>query len=130
MAKSAVVLMLSLFIIESVFPRVDLAELSRLPDLWVHFQKHQKESAKITFVEFISMHYSDAGHSDATPEDHQKLPFSKTHNHRVPILQLALDLVNVNFQAAYTCLWEIQGVNYTVIHPPKVACPIWQPPKI
>lgn len=130
MAKSVVVLILTIFAVESVFPRVDLAELSRLPDLWSHFQKHKKESMEITFLEFLNMHYNDPQHSKSAPLDHQKLPFSKTPHHRVPALQMVLDLVTIGPKTDYTCLWEIQGVDYSVNYLNKVAFSIWQPPKI
>ena len=130
MAKSVVILILSIFTLESLFPRVDLAEFSRLPDLWSHLQKHRQESGEITVLEFINLHYNDPQHSDVTPLDHQKLPFRKNHNHRVPAFQFMLDIVSVSPQTVYTCLREIQGVGYYASHPKKVAHSIWQPPKI
>ena len=130
MAKSVVVLILCIFTVESLFPGVDLAEFSRIPELWSHFQKHRQESGEITLLEFIRLHYDDPRHSDVTPADHQKLPFSKTHNHRVPAFQCMLHLINVNPQTVYTCLREIQEVSYCVSFPNKVSSSIWQPPKI
>jgi hypothetical protein len=130
MAKSVVVLILTIFTVESLFPFVDLAELSRLPELWSHFQKHRNESNEITLLEFLNMHYNDPQHSNVTPGDHQKLPFSKTHNHRTSVFQIVMEPINVNPQTVYTCLMEIEGVDYSVSFPNTVASTIWQPPKI
>ena len=130
MAKSVVILILSLFTVESIFPHIDLAELSRIPELWSHFQKHRRESGEITLLEFLNMHYNDPQHSNATPLDHQKLPFSKTHHHRVLAFQVVLDFTNVKLQTVYTCLGEIEGVDYYFRYPNKLASSIWQPPKI
>ena len=130
MAKSVVILILFIFTVESLFPHIDLSELSRVPDLWSHFQKHRQESSEISLLEFLNLHYNDPQHSNVTPVDHQKLPFSKTHNHRVPAFQCMLHLVNVNPRTDYTCLREIQEVGYCVSYPNKVSGSIWQPPKI
>jgi hypothetical protein len=130
MAKSLVFVIVSIFTMESLFPNVDLAELSHLPDLWSHFEKHRLESTDISLLEFLNLHYNDPQHSSATPMDHQNLPFSKNRNHRTPPLQIVIDVVKVTPHIVYTCLREIQGVNYFLSYPNKVASAIWQPPKI
>jgi len=76
------------------------------------------------------MHYNDPQHANATPLEHQNLPFSKANNHRAPAFQILLDFINVNPQTAYTCLREIDGVDYRFSYPSIAGLSIWQPPKI
>jgi hypothetical protein len=130
MAKSVVVVILSIFTVESMLPEVDLTELSRLPELWSHFQKHQIESPGISFIEFLNLHYDDPQHFETAPVDHQKLPFSKNHRHRIPSFQIAQDPVIISFQTVFCYLRKLERVHYPVIYPNTVASSIWQPPKV
>ena len=118
----------SILALEALLPDVDLADLSHLPELLSHYQKHKSESPGVTFLEFLRLHYDDPGHLASSPSDHQDLPFSKRHHHRGSI-QIVHDPTIIPTQITPFVLIEIKGVFDTIIHPNKVASPIWQPPR-
>lgn len=62
MKRLAVILLASVLVLETAFPQVDLAELSSLPEVWTHFKRHRLESPRITFLDFLSLHYGNPDH--------------------------------------------------------------------
>lgn len=129
MVKTVVIIGLCFILgFEALFPYVNLTELSHLPELWCHFQKHRIESPKLTFSEFLSLHYDDPEHLATTPKDHKDLPFSKTHR-RAPTLQMTHELLLINPETTYIVLTKIESVTDCVVPTSSVTSQIWQPPR-
>lgn len=127
--KAATILFCALFLIEAVFPQVELSDLVRLPELFRHFGKHREEAPEISFLEFIALHYGDSQHVDVDTRDHKKLPFSKSH-HSVASLQVIHTFFSINATVDRALLMKIDGVYYFEKQEHPVSLPIWQPPKI
>ena len=113
---------------EALFPGLDRADLSHLSRLVSHFQKHRIESSRLTFVEFLKLHYGDADHLTTTPSEHQDLPFSKRLHHRVS-LQIIQELALINPESTWIVLTKLAGPNENIIHPGAVISQVWQPPR-
>lgn len=50
-----------------------------VPDLITHYQEHKQEDPSIAFLDFLAMHYEQAGHVD-TDGTHEQLPFQHHHH--------------------------------------------------
>lgn len=118
----------SILALEALFPNADLADLSHIPDLLIHYKEHQKTSPDVTFSEFLRLHYSDAGHLASAPADHTKLPFSKRHHYR-SFIQIAQDLALIRIQSTDFVLLETQGGFDQIADTNSIESPIWQPPR-
>ena len=73
----------------SLFAGGLLTELCRIPLLIEHFEDHERTNEEISFLTFLTEHYSQTDTSDS---EHGNLPF-KSQMHTSSIL-LALDLKN------------------------------------
>ena len=126
----AIILLSSVFVMETVFPQADLADISRLSEVLKHFEKHHLESPGITFLEFLSLHYGSSDHLDQQNQDHEKLPFSKRLHHQVQSLQFVPNIERLHPSRSCTLLMVISEVLYRRVGAPSVAISIWQPPRI
>jgi hypothetical protein len=118
----------SILALEAFFPNVDLADLSRIPDLLTHYQQHRKASHDLTFLEFLHMHYSDPGHLSSASAEHEKLPFSKRHHHGMTLL-IAHEPAFIRFQTIRFIFLKSEYVYRHIIHTSSTASPVWQPPR-
>lgn len=114
--------------LEALFPDVDLADVSHVPQLLAHFQKHRSQSPDISFVEFLSLHYNDPGHLSSTTSDHHNLPFSKKYHHRFSV-QIAQETMLVYNQSTPFVLIKIESVFDPVVHSSTSTSSVWQPPR-
>jgi hypothetical protein len=78
MKKVAIHLLSFYFIIGSLFPKSDFSQINRFVSLYDHYQDHLQTAhicdQKISFYQFIWMHFFDIGeHSDKDPA-HENLP--------------------------------------------------------
>jgi len=118
----------SILALEALFPEVNFADLSHVPVLIAHYQKHCKESPEITFIGFLRLHYADPDHLATTSSDHQDLPFSK-RQHRPMNIQIAQTPVLIKIETPEFVLLKIVSEFDLVIHTTGIASPIWQPPR-
>jgi hypothetical protein len=51
-----------------------------LPALIQHYEHHNKEHGKISFIDFLVLHSTENEHTRTDNHEHDKLPFNK-HNH-------------------------------------------------
>jgi hypothetical protein len=128
MKNATIILFCFIFLVESMFPRVELSDFSQLPELFRHFEKHQKESPGISFLEFIYLHYGASQHLSQDANDHERLPFSKTHH--VFSFQLIHDVFVLRASTDFIVLMKIGEVAYREGVARTIPTPIWQPPKI
>lgn len=71
MHKSIAIFLLSVFI----FSNTELRELGKIGALVGHYQEHKNNDAKITFLEFIHLHYFSGFVRDDDFNRDQQLPF-------------------------------------------------------
>ena len=129
MLKRALIIGLCwIFAVESVFPDNDLADLSHLPELLDHFAEHKIQSPRLSFAEFLMMHYDNTQHLTATPGDHQDLPFSKRHHHRVS-LQVAPEIVTISVRWIGALIMNIELPDEHVHFSGCTTLKFWQPPR-
>src|SRR5688572_31920865 len=111
MKNATIILFCSIFFVESMFPRVELSDLSQLPELFGHFEKHQKESPGISFLEFLYLHYGGSQHLSHDSKDHERLPFSKAHHFFV--FQLLHEVSLMRESTDFMVLMKIGEVTYS-----------------
>jgi hypothetical protein len=58
---------------------MDTTELAKLPALLEHYHEHQVLQPYLSFVEFLSLHFSEHKHRREDPARHSRLPFSHHH---------------------------------------------------
>jgi hypothetical protein len=131
MAQRLVIILLCfVFVVETISPSANLAELSHAADIWIHFKEHQQEHPEITFFEFLSLHYLDSDHIKTKSQEHQKLPFSKRSLPSNASLQAVPDAPRIYTTPSRTLVMTIAAVIYSDGCTPAVAKAVWQPPKI
>ena len=126
--KMLVIGLCSILALEAFLPDVNLADVSHLPDLLSHFQRHREETPDITFGEFLLLHYDNPVHLAASPADHQDLPFSKRLHYRLP-LQIAQEPEQIATQTPFIVLDKSEGKTDCTLHTNNVASQVWQPPR-
>jgi hypothetical protein len=114
-----------------MFPHFDLADLSQLPVLILHFQAHKVKSPQITFLEFLQAHYDEGSkHLSQDISNHQRLPFSKRH-HQSGLFSMINDTAEgIRDGAGYQLLMTIGNVSYAGIPSRLQVKSIWQPPRV
>lgn len=115
---------------EAFVPGMELHELSKLPALIQHYQKHKKQEPKLNFFTFVSLHYQNPEHHEEDSQTHHKLPFSAHHNQHACCQQLAFQVSFVIVKPQLTPLHNIGEVIYQEPAVADLSSAIWQPPKI
>ncbi len=129
MVKNAMIIALcSVLTLEALFPDVNLADISNLPELVDHFNEHRKTSPEIGFAGFLVLHYCDSNHLASTPSDHQKLPFSKRQLHR-SFFQFYQEPVVALPESDYAAVVKIECVYHDTFFPSEISSQVWQPPR-
>ncbi|MBT1686449.1 hypothetical protein [Dawidia soli] len=125
------ILLSFVFIVETMSPSVDLADLSRIPVIAEHFKEHRLEHPEITFLTFLRLHYGTSDHRKHEHRGHHhKLPFSKRLHHHHSALQTVPEGTRVFPIRKSSLVMTITAVIYHDIYGPRVATSVWQPPKI
>jgi len=116
--------------VKSIFPSVELPSVAELRELVHHFNTHQQKDSRITFLQFIQLHYgSDSRHLDADANNHQKLPFSK-HQRVTMSLQLLTDLTRALEWASIRQLHiKSDEAGYFEMSGFQLIKSFWQPPR-
>src|SRR4051812_9729015 len=77
--KLASLLLAFHILLGSLLPHADYTELTKLPDLYEHYQTHlQRSGGQLSLASFLLMHYADRHHQQS--ENHEKLPFQHSHS--------------------------------------------------
>ena len=110
----------------------EIYQLLKLPTLFEHFQEHKIENLKLTFVQFVYMHYAQDNDHDGDADKDAKLPF-KSHScssfsvNFVPLSGHQALFFNVSKE-----IYEKHTISdfYTFIVTASHLQAIWQPPQI
>ncbi|MFQ5445355.1 MAG: hypothetical protein ACE5FF_00315 [Saprospiraceae bacterium] len=81
MRRIIAILSLLLFLFGALVPVQAKEDLSKLPELFRHFQEHKKQASATTFARFLSLHYSGEYSWHRCEHDHSQLPFKGTLDH-------------------------------------------------
>ena len=113
-----------------LIPVAHLNELSKLPVLLEHFAEHKEKNNRLSFLNFIYMHYAQSNDHDGDDEKDRKLPF-KSHERCVHSGSIAF--VNQTFESFIIkplfpktnsfCIHSEQFLSFAYLSS------IWQPPK-
>lgn len=96
--RSIVALVLACWMLGgSLLPGFGIDQSAHLGDLVQHYQQHRKANSRLSFVDFLNMHYgADSEHQKHPNHSHQNLP---TSGHAVPAYTpAAVRLVVPSFQ--------------------------------
>ncbi|WP_426062098.1 hypothetical protein [Hymenobacter sp. B1770] len=93
--KQAAALFLSLIMfVGGLMPQNDVEELSKLPQLFQHYQYHSSAAGgSLSLGQFLSLHYGagQAAYNCAPAPEHEKLPFHGQH--RSPNLEYVVPTI-------------------------------------
>jgi hypothetical protein len=119
-------LLVAYFLILSLLPNFEGAELLKLPGLITHYLEHKAGSENLGWDEFISEHYGNTDHASGSDHKHQKLPF-KTHDCSLhQMVALGHDIPQYCFfcpSQTQTFFIELHGKTRTYQES------FWQPPR-
>jgi hypothetical protein len=82
MKRYAASVLLAVFLLTTFIPSTVWQAIGQLAALQTHFEEHQKEDSKITFIAFLTLHYGSDFEKHASEHDHSKLPLK----HSTPTL--------------------------------------------
>lgn len=123
MKRALSIVLLSVY----VFSSTEMHQLLKVPVLVMHFIEHKQLSGSLTFVEFISVHYS----TDVTHDAHDhELPF-KDFDHCVTVQTIVMPSSKIEIQSHLVP--ETKTVHtsfYKPSIPSSHLSEIWQPPRI
>jgi len=127
MRRIIAILFLFLFLFGTLVPVQAKEDLSKLPELFRHFQEHKKRAPAATFAWYLSLHYSGEFSIHRCEHDHSQLPFkgSLDHLHSPSIVTLPEELerpVPVLCHAT-RLVSDAHTYSFLSFHD------IWQPPK-
>lgn len=114
--------LLSLFLISST----ELNQLLKLPVLFEHFTEHKELNRKISFFDFLCMHYSSNNDDD---DRDMQLPFKSHDNYSVQITVVIprQEPLSFDFIPAFDKNFSLdKNFNFSS----SFLSNIWQPPKI
>ena len=120
-----------LFLILYLTTTTELCQLLKIPLLTQHFTEHHFYNNNLTFLEFLSNHYSQEDDNDGDKEKDSKLPF-KSHSFCNDTVNIVL-LNNVENLFLFT-LQKIKipksiSSFYNLCFSSSFSNAIWQPPQ-
>lgn len=124
MKRSIAISFLVLFLLTST----DVEQFLKLPELLEHFKDHQKHSEKLSFIDFLRIHYLDSEeHGNEYYKDKQ-LPFKSVDDcHCFNVIALPLDILSdkpiIGLQKNMMNAYQEQFLKSAYLSF------IWQPPK-
>lgn len=119
-----------LIMAETFVPGMELHELSKLPALIDHFQKHKQQQPDLSFLAFVELHYQNPDHHEQDSQTHHKLPFSSHHQLQTCAVQLAFEDHSICINCQLIPLQKISDVVYKEPVVVDLTASIWQPPKL
>jgi hypothetical protein len=131
MIRFITILLALVMTIESLVPLMEVSELSKLPALWEHYQKHRSENPGMSLLSFLQLHYENPNHHNQDHQTHDSLPFSATHgthHHNGSFVHLSLTAPSFTVIDRGPAL-EISLPEYTDPFTSSFSVSIWQPPK-
>lgn len=114
-------------LVSLILGNTEFHQLLKLPFLIAHFTDHKSENSALSFLSFLSEHYTaDRQHHG---HEHKKLPF-KSHecSHLTQVMIVESHQASVVFKPEFSATQPIS--LYEDMQPQEVHVSIWQPPQI
>jgi hypothetical protein len=132
MKRYAASLLLAFFLLTTFVPPAAWQALGQLAALETHFEEHQKENPRITFLDFLILHYGSDFKKHQSEHDHSKLPLK----HSTPSVSATIVLsppveiwlFNPNFQRTIVEK-RLSNFDYHQVFVSLNLSNIWQPPR-
>ena len=121
------------FLFGYLFSSTELSELLKIDSLIEHYQEHKGELSKISFSNFLYMHYVDHGQDNGDGEKDKDLPLhSNSHNEIsnfraptvIPTIQISISFVRVFDNQEKKSFYDV----HSIMKSPYLSS-IWQPPQ-
>lgn len=127
MRQSTALLLLLLYL----FTSTEISELLKIPLLVHHYKEHQLEHPKISFADYVCLHYTHGDVEDADQDKDRKLPYKNIDFTHAPSFTIIPAITAVAFsQNLVFELLKKSATCYNVIFTSDNFSAIWQPPKI
>jgi hypothetical protein len=125
--KTIAILFLAIYLLCST----QLKELLKLPILVEHFIEHKQLDTKISFIEFLCMHYAHGNVKDADYEKDMKLPFKSAENSSQSSTSFYLPSPNFKPEIiVHFTEGKQQFSLYNFTYSSAFLSAIWQPPRV
>ena len=127
-------LLVFFFLFGYLFSSTELSELLKIDSLLEHYKEHKGESSKISFSNFLYMHYVDHGQDNGDGDRDSNLPFHSSSHSELAIF-IAPIVIPTN-QIAFTIIHIFdnqENKNFYDVHSlmkSSYLSTIWQPPQI
>ncbi|TXH26949.1 MAG: hypothetical protein E6Q96_07140 [Cyclobacteriaceae bacterium] len=126
MKRAVAHILMTVFLMGAVF---DLHDLSKVPYMINHFQRHQNKNNSFSISEFFDLHYGSMAeqHDEQEHEQHKGLPFKShdcTSSHGMMVLTVFQPQIESSFSliVSYSNFYESTYLS-------DFSQSIWQPPK-
>ena len=123
--KRFLLFLLALLLLNST---TELHELCRLPALLQHYQEHKKKDSRLSFPDFLALHYTGSHPDDNDEEEDNELPF-KSVSYIVhtdipvaanPVTDLPCTWIPVSKQLADHPEGLLRKSDKSFFHPPPI----------
>ena len=121
------------FLFGYLFSSTELSELLKIDSLIEHYQEHKGELSKISFPNFLYMHYVDHGQDNGDGDRDSNLPFhSSSHSELanfiapivIPTNQIAFTVIHIFDNQEKKSFYDV----HSIMKSPYLSS-IWQPPQ-
>jgi hypothetical protein len=118
-----------LFLITFVFSNTEFHELFKLPTLISHYLEHKSIDNKVSFIDFIELHYSHSAKHHASEHGHERLPFKTDTSSSITLSEMKFEteFLEKNLNQTET---EYLSIYKNVIYQLNTLSGIWQPPRL
>lgn len=107
-----------------------LKEVVKIPMLLDHFTEHKLENPKLSFLDFLTLHYANTQHKGGDCEKDLKLPF-KSIGQNIVVLCFLSDSTHISpEQYSIQCLFKKLLFFHNFSFITRFVDSIWQPPKV
>ena len=124
------VVLVTTLTVETLFPGMEVNELSKLPALLEHFHQHQKTTPGISFIAFLELHYGNPAHHEQDHQTHHKLPFSDHHSAGFQAHHLLFTMPDCTTSFNIACQTIKKSFLYKSPAEHAIYSSIWQPPRL
>jgi len=124
--KITAILFLSIYLLSVT----EAHQLLKLPVIFQHFAEHQQENSKITFLEFLDMHYMHGSPKDKDYDRDMQLPF-KTANDCISVISPAFvpSFIAHSIEVPVVVIHKKIFIQKDQLLISSYLANIWQPPK-
>lgn len=103
-----------------------LSELTKLPELYLHYIEHKEDNKELSLMRFLRLHYGgDSEHA----RNHHNLPFKTTKENTVFSVQIPPNEFICKLVHIGEMILSSDNFIYKAIYVSQFLDAIWQPPR-